>query len=162
MVIRSLNTLVRGLVLAIIFLLLLHNTTYAINYNDFNQNVKNYNQNLSIIDKNGSELVKYKVAVAKNQEEKSYGLMNLRYLSNEKGMLFLFKKHAIINMWMKNTLIPLDMIFIRGNEIVWIVENTTPLSLKYISSKFEIDKVLEVNAGEVEKWGIEIGDGMSF
>ena len=141
-----------------IFILIFSNDGHSYNYNDFNQNVKNYNKNLLIIGKNGEEIAKYKVAIADSEENRSYGLMNLKHLDSEKGMLFLFKKHAIIAMWMKNTLIPLDMIFIDGDEIVWIAKKTTPHSLKHITSKYKIDKVLEVNSGEVEKNGIKIGD----
>ncbi len=141
----------------VIFLLLLHKTTYGNNYTTFNRNVKNYRNNLLIIDEIGRQVAKYKVALADNSQKRGYGLMNLRNLDNEKGMLFLFKKHAIINMWMKNTLISLDMIFIDGDKIVHIVQNTEPKSLKYIPSKFEIDKVLEVNSGEVERRGLKVG-----
>ena len=115
-----------------------------------------------IIGKNGQEIANYRVALADNDQKMQYGLMNLEYLDAKKGMLFLFKKHAIISMWMKNTLIPLDMIFIEGDKIVRIAQDTTPHSLKHISSKFKIDKVLEVNAGEVEEKGIKIHSLMDF
>lgn len=141
-------------ILSFIFL----KNSYGENYNDFNQNVKNYNKVLSILDEDAEKIAEYKVAVADNKEDRGYGLMNIKHLDSKKGMLFLLNQHAIISMWMKNTLIPLDMLFIKGDEIVWISENTTPESLNHISSKFKIDKVLEINAGEIEKWGIEIGN----
>ncbi len=88
--------------------------------------------------------------------------MNLERLDEQKGMLFLFEKPDIIYMWMKNTLIPLDMIFINGDEIVAIKENAQPLSLDVISSQFSIDKVLEINAGLVKKYGIKTTQKIRF
>ncbi len=158
MMIRDLAKILKIVVFCSIFLAFLSKITYAEDYSSFNRNVKNYNQELRILRKNGKNVAKYMVAIADNQQKRNYGLMNLEHLDNEKGMLFLFKKHAIIAMWMKNTLIPLDMLFISGDEIVWIAQNTRPMSLDHIVPDVRADKVLEINAGQVKEKGIKIGD----
>ena len=66
-------------------------------------------------------------------------------------------------MWMKNTYLPLDMIFMRADgTIAHIVENTTPHSLSIISSRFPVRFVLELNAGEVERTGMRVGEIMKY
>ena len=150
---KSFKTLIK----VCIFNFLIVFNVYAFNYKDFNQNVKNFNQKLIIFNENGDEIAKYKVAVADDSEKRHYGLMNLRKMASENGMLFLFKDHAIINMWMKNTLIPLDMIFIDNDKIAYIHRRAKPNDLSIISSVYEVDKVLEVNGGEVDIKKIKIG-----
>ncbi len=150
---KNLQTLVK----AIIFSIFLVFNSYANDYKDFNQNVKNFNKKLIILSKYGSQVASYKVAIADNDKKRGYGLMNLAVMGNKNGMLFLYKKHAIINMWMKNTLIPLDMIFIDDNRIVYIHRQAKPLDLSVISSVYEVNKVLEINAGEVDNKKIAIG-----
>lgn len=74
-------------------------------------------------------------------------------------MIFIFESPRIINMWMKNTYIPLDMIFIdENNQIIKIEKNTTPHSLEIISSDKKAIKVLEINAGLSDKFDIKIGN----
>ena len=74
-------------------------------------------------------------------------------------MLFDFIKPQIVSMWMKNTFIPLDMLFIGADgRIVHIAENTEPFSLKTITSPVPASAVLELKAGSAARWGIAIGD----
>jgi len=99
------------------------------------------------------------VIKAITNKEKQYGLMNLEHLAAQNGMLFIFQDSKIIKMWMKNTLIPLDMIFIdENNRIIDIKANNKPLSLKIISSAKKANKVLEINAGLAKKLQIKVGD----
>lgn len=85
--------------------------------------------------------------------------MNLKKLHPKYGMIFIFESPRIINMWMKNTYIPLDMIFIdENNQIIKIEKNTTPHSLEIISSDKKAIKVLEINAGLSDKFDIKIGN----
>ena len=98
-------------------------------------------------------------AIADTEEKRSYGLMNLANLTNHQAMLFLFEEEMMINMWMKNTLIDLDMIFIdKNNKIINIKTGAKKLSLQIISSKYPVNKVLEIKAGLAEKFNIKIGD----
>lgn len=129
---------------------------------DFNRNLKNYNVKLQIINDN-SKSTEFLVAIANNQNTREYGLMNLEKLDQKHGMLFVFDSNLVVKMWMKNTLIALDMIFIdENNRIVHIEENTKPLSLKIISSQKEIRKVLEINAGLCKKLGIKNGQKIIY
>jgi len=74
-------------------------------------------------------------------------------------MLFDFKRVQPVAMWMKNTLIPLDMLFIDGaGRVVNVAENTVPLSLATIPSAAPVRAVLEINAGSARRLGIRPGD----
>jgi len=87
------------------------------------------------------------------------GLMFRKHLPDGHGMLFDFGPERRIDMWMKNTLIPLDMIFIGADgRIRQIAENTKPLSTRLISSSGPARAVLEINAGAARKLGIAVGD----
>jgi uncharacterized membrane protein (UPF0127 family) len=112
---------------------------------------------LEIVTKNGVQV--FSVEMATTEEEKTTGLMYRKELADGKGMLFDFSPPQEISMWMKNTYIPLDMIFIRADgRILRIAENTEPLSTKIIPSKGLAKGVLEVSGGTAKKYGIQPGD----
>jgi uncharacterized membrane protein (UPF0127 family) len=114
-------------------------------------------QPLEIVTKSGVHV--FSVEMATTEEEKTNGLMYRKELPDGKGMLFDFSPEQQISMWMKNTYIPLDMIFIRADgRILRIAENTEPLSTKIISSGGLARGVLEVIAGTAQKYGIQPGD----
>jgi uncharacterized membrane protein (UPF0127 family) len=114
-------------------------------------------QPLEIVTKNGVHV--FSVEMATTDEERTQGLMYRKELPDGKGMLFDFSPEQQISMWMKNTYIPLDMIFIRADgRILRIAENTEPHSLKIISSGGPAKGVLEVIAGTAQKYGIAPGD----
>jgi len=114
-------------------------------------------QPLEIATKSGVQV--FSVEMATTEEEKTTGLMYRKELADGKGMLFDFSPEQQISMWMKNTYIPLDMIFIRADgRILRIAENTEPLSTKIISSGGLAKGVLEVIAGTAQKYGIQPGD----
>ena len=103
-------------------------------------------QPLEIVTKNGVQV--FSVEMATTEEEKQTGLMYRKELADGKGMLFDFSPEQQVSMWMKNTYISLDMIFIRADgRILRIAENTEPLSTKIISSGGPARGVLEVMAG---------------
>ena len=82
-----------------------------------------------------------------------------RSLKENYGMLFKFNNFVNIDIWMKNTLFPLDVIFIRDNKIVNIYENLNPCNTKNcakFNSKFEVDKIIELKAGTVKKFNIQV------
>ena len=82
-----------------------------------------------------------------------------RELPEKQGMLFDFKREQPTSFWMKNTYVPLDMIFIRADgRILNIAENTVPLSEALVSSSGPVRAVLEVIAGTTKKLGIAPGD----
>ncbi|MGO9388624.1 DUF192 domain-containing protein [Rhodoblastus sp.] len=99
------------------------------------------------------------VEVMRDEAGREQGLMNRRYLPADRGMLFEFGMEQPVLMWMKNTYIPLDMIFIsRAGVITHIAENAEPLSEAIISSEGPTYAVLEVNGGLSRKIGLKKGD----
>ena len=114
-------------------------------------------QPLEIVTKNGVQV--FSVEMATTEEEKEKGLMFRKELADGKGMLFDFSPEQEGSMWMKNTYISLDMIFIRADgRILRIAENTEPMSTRIIPSGGLAKGVLEVIAGTAKKYGIEPGD----
>jgi uncharacterized protein len=114
-------------------------------------------QTLEIVTKSGVQI--FSVEMATTEQEKETGLMYRKELADGKGMLFDFSPAQEVSMWMKNTYIPLDMIFIRADgRILRIAENTEPLSTQIIPSRGLAKGVLEVIAGTAKKYGIEPGD----
>ena len=101
----------------------------------------------------------FKIEIARNSRQHAQGLMYRRSMAADAGMLFLYRTTARASMWMKNTYIPLDMIFISGDgRIVGYSERTVPGSLEVITSKRAVNAVLEVNAGTVSRLKIAVGD----
>jgi uncharacterized protein len=112
---------------------------------------------LEIVTKTGVHV--FSVEMATTEKEKETGLMYRKELPDGKGMLFDFSPEQQISMWMKNTYISLDMIFIRADgRILRIAENTEPESTRIISSGGLAKGVLEVIAGTARKYGIAPGD----
>ncbi|MFY9955247.1 DUF192 domain-containing protein [Bradyrhizobium sp.] len=114
-------------------------------------------QPLEIVTQSGVQV--FSVEIATTEEEKTTGLMYRKELPDGKGMLFDFSPEQQVSMWMKNTYISLDMIFIRADgRILRIAENTEPLSTRIIPSGGLAKGVLEVSAGTAQKYGIRPGD----
>lgn len=112
---------------------------------------------LEIVTKSGVQV--FSVEVATTEEEKTTGLMYRKELADGHGMLFDFSPEQQVSMWMKNTYISLDMIFIRADgRILRIAENTEPESTRIIPSGGLAKGVLEVIAGTAKKYGIAPGD----
>ena len=101
----------------------------------------------------------FMVEMAETPSTWQQGLQRRRHLAADAGMLFNFHQPRVVSMWMKDTLIPLDMIFIdeRG-AVVNVAENTVPLSPATISSNGPVLAVLEVNAGTAARLGVRPGD----
>lgn len=112
---------------------------------------------LSIESGNGKH--EFTVEIASTPENRALGLMHRRSVPPGTGMLFDFHEATIASMWMRNTLIPLDMLFIAENGlIVNIARNTTPMSEKVISSAGRVRYVLELAGGTAQHLGIKPGD----
>ena len=111
------------------------------------------------LDLAGGAAHRYEAEVAATPEARAQGLMFRRTLAPRAGMLFDFERDAIVTMWMKNTFIPLDMVFAdRGGVVRRIVRNARPRSLDTISSRIPVRAVLELNGGEAERIGLAAGD----
>lgn len=101
----------------------------------------------------------FTVEMAMTSEETQRGLMFRTTMPQDEGMLFDFRRDEIVTMWMRNTPLPLDMIFIDGQGVVrHVAERTTPFSEAVISSRFPVRSVLEVNAGTARRIGLRAGD----
>lgn len=118
---------------------------------------KNDKSDLNILTESGK--VSYKVEEARTIPELEKGLMFRDSLDADSGMIFDLSQVENTAMWMKDTKIPLDMIFIEPDgNIFWIFENAQPESLTLIIPPFPAAAVLEVNAGDVQKHNIKPGD----
>ena len=99
------------------------------------------------------------VELAKNEHDRKKGLQCRKYLKKNEGMLFIWSDEDYRNFWMKNTVIPIDLIFINSKfEIVDIYFDATPFSKKSIRSEKKAKFVLELNSGIFKKKGFNIGD----
>jgi uncharacterized membrane protein (UPF0127 family) len=103
------------------------------------------------------------IEVAENDREKAYGLMFRRSLGDSEGMLFPYPTAHEITMWMRNTFISLDMIFIRADGIVHRIEmDTEPHSERIIASEGDVTGVLEMKAGSARRLGLKPGDRVEY
>lgn len=102
---------------------------------------------------------RFEVEVMRNDADRMRGLMFRRAMAPDHGMLFDFERSEPIAMWMKNTYLPLDMLFIRADgTVARIAADTEPLSTAVIQSPEPVLSVLELNAGTAAKLGLRVGD----
>lgn len=102
---------------------------------------------------------RFAVEVARTARQHATGLMFRRRLAPDAGMLFLYRTSGPVTMWMKNTFIPLDMLFVAADgRIVRIAQRTVPHSIQTIPSGGPVISVLELNGGTAERLGIRTGD----
>ena len=117
-------------------------------------------ENAAFID-NGKEKIKVNVEIADNAEERAYGLMFREFLGENSGMLFIFDDETTRSFWMKNTLVPLDIIFISKDFEIVDIKYAEPCKenpcISYVS-KGPAEYVLEVNGNFTIKNNIKIGD----
>ena len=104
----------------------------------------------------------FDIEIADTAQEREIGLMNREFLALDSGMLFVFEKEDVYNFWMKNTLIPLDIIWInKDNRISFIKENASPCKTDICETFGPNEKsiyILEINGGLVKKMGLGVGD----
>lgn len=105
----------------------------------------------------------FDIWIADTPEQQQQGLMFVRDLAANRGMLFIASEPRVFNMWMKNTYIPLDMVFIGADgRIASIAERTTPHSLATVSSKTPVGAILELKGGEAARRALRSGDRVSW
>ena len=105
----------------------------------------------------------YFVEIADTPKKAQKGLMERKTMPKNQGMLFVFPYPSIVQMWMKNTYIPLDMIFMNSqNQVICLHKNALPLDESIISCPYPAQKVLELNAGEIQDKQIQLGDILSL
>ncbi len=113
--------------------------------------------------KAGDTLKKISIEFAETDYEQQTGLMYRKSMEDNQGMLFLYPSEAMRSFYMKNTYIPLDIIFYsKDSAVVSFQENATPLDESSLPSEAPAKFILELNAGKVNQWNIEVGDKMTF
>jgi uncharacterized protein len=118
-------------------------------------------QPLTIAAAHGTQ--RFQVEVARTSEQQATGLMFRKTLAADRGMIFPMQPPRFASFWMKNTLIPLDLLFIRADGTVSsIAANATPLSLAPIESIEPVAAVLELRGGEAARRGIKPGDKVGW
>ncbi len=106
---------------------------------------------------------RFNVEVATDDKQRARGLMFRRQMKDMSGMFFIYDQPRLIRMWMKNTILSLDIIFIdEKGTILNIAKNTTPQSLKVIPSLGNTKYVLELNAGLTGYFNIKAGDNLKY
>ena len=111
----------------------------------------------------GDKVHRFTVEIAGSAEEQTIGLMNRADLAPDRGMIFPFPTPRDASFWMKNTLIPLDIIFVRTDgSIANIAANTVPLSLDPVPSEGIVGSVLEIAGGRAAELGIKAGDKVDW
>jgi uncharacterized protein len=103
--------------------------------------------------------VKFEVEIAADDTSREYGLMNRKHMAPNHGMIFDFISPQQVTFWMKDTIIPLDMLFVRENgTIANIKENATPFSLLPIPAAEPVRAVIEIDGGRAKALGIAPGE----
>jgi uncharacterized membrane protein (UPF0127 family) len=111
----------------------------------------------------GKRLANVKVEIADTPSERELGLMYRQHLDENTGMIFIFPSASHLSFWMKNTEIPLDMIFADAKgKIVGIVENATPFSEESLGVDGDSLYVLETNGGFAKRHHLHAGDNLKF
>ena len=110
-----------------------------------------------------NENIEFKILFAESNKDRRQGLMHIEFMQQNQGMLFVFNPPRKVSMWMRNTPMTLDILFIDSDgKIINIEKNTTPYSTKAIPSGGSIQWVLEINGGLSEKLGIKTGDVLTI
>lgn len=111
----------------------------------------------------GAEDYTFQAEIADTPAERSQGLMFRESMETDHGMIFLFPTEKQLSFWMKNTLIPLDMIFIRADRtVLGVVENAVPKTTTSRMVPGDSQFVLEINGGLAAKYGIKEGQRVTF
>jgi len=120
-------------------------------------------QQMTLDVRSGAKTHRFVVEVARSAQEQETGLMNRPSLGPDRGMIFPYDPPQPVSFWMKDTLIPLDMIFIRPDgSIAKIAANTVPLSLEPVPAAEPIAAVLEIAGGRAAELGISAGDRVDW
>lgn len=117
---------------------------------------------LTIVASDGSHHT-FNIYLATSFEQQRRGLMFVRELPEKTGMLFVYDNESVRSMWMKNTYIPLDIVFARRDgTVASVIHDTEPLSLKSLSSTEPVTFVLELNGGVARRYEIGAGSRLDW
>jgi uncharacterized membrane protein (UPF0127 family) len=116
-------------------------------------------QSMLAIKTAAGKVVNFKIWLADTQQREQQGMMFVREMDIHTGMLFMFPENKRVTMWMKNTYVSLDLLFLDAHgKIDYIEANATPRSLDIIGPKSPEYAVLELKGGACEQFGIKLGD----
>jgi uncharacterized membrane protein (UPF0127 family) len=111
----------------------------------------------------GGSAYKFEVEVVTTPDARSQGLMFRKAMAANAGMLFIYPGEQAVSFWMKNTLIPLDMLFLRADgSIAHIAHNAVPMDETPLDSGASVKAVLEINGGTANALGIKEGDKVEY
>jgi uncharacterized membrane protein (UPF0127 family) len=112
-----------------------------------------------LVIESGGQMHHFQVEVAETDEQQHTGLMHRAHLDADRGMLFPYTRPAQVRFWMRNTFIPLDMLFIRGDaSVAYIAEDVQPHDESGVGPPFSVVAVLELPNGTVSHFRIKVGD----
>ena len=118
---------------------------------------------LTLMKPSGDTIQQLDIEIADNEYERETGLMYRESMETEQGMLFIYDKAEPRYFWMKNTYIPLDIIYFGSDSTaVSLQENAQPRDETALPSNEPAQFILEINGGLAEQWGLEAGDKMTF
>ena len=106
-----------------------------------------------------------RLEISDDFDKRKIGLMNRESLDKNKGMIFIYDKLELVNIWMYNTFIPLDIIFLKNNQIRKITSNAKPcfnLPCKLYPSLEPVDMIIEINGGQAKVLNLKVGDNLTF
>jgi uncharacterized membrane protein (UPF0127 family) len=139
---------------ALVFVVLLSGQSYTVG--DLNEE---FETDILVISASEHACYRFDVWLALTRSQFSRGLMHVRHLPDDAGMLFVYAEPDYRSMWMKNTYIPLDILFIRNDGTVSsVARHTEPLSLRSIPAVEPVTLVLELNAGTADRLKIDSGN----
>ncbi|MFA5814713.1 MAG: DUF192 domain-containing protein [Bacteroidales bacterium] len=118
---------------------------------------------LTFLKADSTVIAKIDIEIADDDARRERGLMYRRQMELNRGMLFIFEDEELRSFWMKNTYLPLDILYLNAQKkIVRIYENVATLNERSILSDFPAKYVVEVNAGFCALYNVQVGDGMTF
>jgi uncharacterized membrane protein (UPF0127 family) len=118
---------------------------------------------LDFINADGDKISTISIALAEDDKTRSMGLMDVKTLGKDQGMLFIFPSEMRQSFWMANTPLPLDLIFVNEkSEIVSIHQNAKPFSTQSIDSEYPAKYVVEVNAGYSVRHDLQLGNIIQY
>ncbi len=124
---------------------------------------ENFERGLLLIEADDGDQLEFDIYLAVDYEQQRRGLMFVRQLPERSGMLFVYDEDDVHWMWMKNTYISLDLVFIRGDgTVASVIRDAQPLSLQILSSTEPVSYVLELNAGVTRRYNIGRGSKISW
>ncbi len=122
-----------------------------------------FERGLLVVEAGDGAQLEFDIYLAVDYEQQRRGLMFVRNLPERTGMLFIYDEDGMRSMWMKNTYISLDLVFIRGDgSVASVIREAQPLSLQSLSSSEPVRYVLELNAGVTRRYNIGRGSKISW